>query len=251
MRRLVSIVVLCAAAAACGAGRSSSSTDPTSETGPAGPPGPPGPKGDKGDKGDKGNKGDTGDAGSKGDPGAPGVQGAKGDPGPQGAKGDPGPQGPKGDPGPQGPPGSIASTLVVYSGATTDSTPSSTVKRLRTIGTFTKANAASKIELLWNSHGTPTLPSTSTLGVCNFHLRVDDAQSPATDVCGTNTGCLGAVVGGGTSASRLEVPFSTADIFTGLAAGTHTLSLWGRGGGVSSCMENPGNFTRTVVVKEF
>src|SRR6266852_6131950 len=221
MRRLVSIVLLCAAAAACGAGRSSSSSDPTAETGPAGPPGPPGPKGDKGDKGDVGPAGPAG------------------------------PAGPTGPTGPAGPSGVLGSTLVVYSGVTSDSSPANTPKRLRTIGTFTKAAAASKIELIWNSHATANLTATASLGFCNFHIRVDDVQSPATDVCGPNAGCLGAIVGGGSSSTGLQIPVSTGDIFTGLAAGPHTLSLWERGGGVSSCVENPGNYTRSVVVKEF
>ena len=154
-----------------------------------------------------------------------------------GCKGDAGPVGPKGDPGQTGqtgPTGVIATTVVVYSTTTTDATPG-TAKEVRTFPSFTKANAGTKIQVVWNSH------VSANGGFCNFQVRVDGVQPSTND--------FGAVVSGATPTNFY--PVSTTNVTSGLAAGTHTLSLWIRGVGATSCTENPGNYERTITVTEY
>ena len=105
---------------------------------------------------------------------------------------------------------------------------------LRTFGTFTKHLATTDVVL---ELFTDVLGSGNTV---EFQLRVDGAaESPVNG---------GMIVDG----STLYLPASTKAIFKGLAAGTHTVSLWVRslGGGNVAVGENGQNIDRTVFIEE-
>jgi hypothetical protein len=156
----------------------------------------------------------------------------KGDMGPAGPAGA---TGPTGATGPGGPAAVIATTVVLYSGTTTDVAPS-TFKQIRTFTTFTKVSASTTVQVVWTSH------VSANGGYCNFHVRVDGNASPATD--------YGAVIAG--TDPNAYYPVSTTNVFTGLAAGSHALTLWDRGVGATSCTDNPGNYPdRRLVVTEY
>jgi hypothetical protein len=193
------------------------------QIGPAGPAGPPGPQGPQGVQG---LKGDTGPIGPQGPAGAPGPVG---------------PQGPAGEPGAAGPGATI--TTLSYSLTSIDSAPGITPKVLRTLGTFTKASAGTRIQLTWNSH-------VSGQGDwCTFHLRIDGVQSDTLDNCGRGGGCVGATIGPRDTGIQFAV--STTDVWSGLAAGVHTVTLWDRGVNATQCIENEGNFPHHVIVTEY
>jgi hypothetical protein len=136
--------------------------------------------------------------------------------------------------------------VISYSGTTTDSTPGVT-KQIRTLGAFTKLSAATDIRITWNSH------VSGTGNFCTFHVRVDGSQSnTVTDNCGAGAGCIGATIGGFSGMpSGVGFPVSTTDVFTGLAAGLHTLTLWDRGASATACVDNVGNFAKQVIVTEY
>ena len=96
-----------------------------------------------------------------------------------------------------------------------------------------KSSATTGIEIIWNSH------VTGSAGFCNFHIRVDGATAIP--------GYLGAVIQG----DNTYHPVSTTDIYTGLTAGSHAVTLWDRGVGATSCTDNPGNYTRQLIVIEY
>jgi hypothetical protein len=146
-------------------------------------------------------------------------------------KGDMGPAGPAGPTGPTGPAGVIATTVLFYSGETKDVAPSSTPKQLRTLPSFTKVLATTTVQVVWQSH-------VNGVGQCTFTIHVD----------GNVSGGYGATISG---VDSLEWhPVSTTDVFTGLAAGTHALTLWDRGLG-TSCTDNRFNYPNTMVVIEY
>jgi len=110
----------------------------------------------------------------------------------------------------------------------------------RTIGTFTKDSAASSVEITWNSDIVRRVNG----DFCTWHVRVDDNQSVAVDAGGGQTGRLGA-----TTTDSFVAPASTTDVFAGLSAGLHTVSLWLTGNGAATfpkCQENTGNGTPAV-----
>jgi len=102
------------------------------------------------------------------------------------------------------------------------------------IGTFTKSSATTGIEVVWNSHVTG-----SGGGYCSFHIRVDGVESVPNNLGPTIT------------SNGDYYPISTTDIFTGLAAGTHTITVWDRGLSSTLCWDNPGNYPHTVIVTEY
>ncbi len=177
--------------------------------------------------------------------GGPGPLGAPGPTGPAGTAGPTGPQGPAGPAGatgPQGPPGVIAVTPIFYSGQTTDATPTLAFKQLRVLGTFTKVAPTTNVQVTWNSHVFMT--ATAASQDCAFQIRIDG--NPA------NAANYGAVLIAAATGSAFA-PVSTTDIFTGLGAASHTITLWEQtnGAGSTTCGDNSGNFTRQVVVAEF
>ena len=154
-------------------------------------------------------------------------------------KGDMGPAGPAG---PTGPSGVITTTVVLYLGTTVDGAPSTTFTSLRTLGTFSKGSATTKVQVVWNGHVTGNVAG-PTDGYCTFQVRVDGNASTATSY-------PGATIGGAVGQTPYLIA-STTDIFTGLAAGTHTLTLWDRGIRMTSCTDNPGDFDHWVIVTEY
>ena len=127
-------------------------------------------------------------------------------------------------------------TQILYSGATT-ATSSFTPSLLLTPGTFSKVSAATAITATWISHVSGGAGNGSAF--CQFELRIDN-----TVPTGTTAGAGGAV----TYAQHQAV--TLIGRWTGLATGSHTVSIWLRGSGVS-CTENLGNFERQVYVVEF
>lgn len=127
-------------------------------------------------------------------------------------------------------------TTLSYSGQTTG-TVSNTFTELRSIGTFTKQYAATDIRLVWLSQaggdGTSTFSS-----ACNFQPRVDGSE-------GGNG--YGAVV----SSMGEEMPVTVVQTYSGLAAGSHTVTLWARHSPwTGSCFDNLGDYTRKVYIEE-
>lgn len=148
--------------------------------------------------------------------------------GPAGPAGAPGPTGTPGPTGAAGAAGAIRTTQLNYTGETTSSV-SFTYQRVRDLGTFTKDQAGSVINLYWQSH------ISANGSFCLYQLRVDG--NPSDPASGE------AVV------YAPEAPVYVRARFTGLAAGPHTVSLWLEGSAMS-CTDNKGSFTRQVFVEE-
>lgn len=127
---------------------------------------------------------------------------------------------------------SVIRNVITYSTGVEDTSISSTREQLRVIGSFTKNFANTDVQVVWNSH------VAASGGSCSFHIRVDGAASPSSD--------LGATTSGGD-----YDPVSTTNVFPGLGTGTHQITVWVRGVGATSCFENPGNFSHHVVVTEY
>lgn len=118
---------------------------------------------------------------------------------------------------------------------------STTATKLNTTATshsFTKANANTKIEVTVNSRFAAGTFTTAT-GI-SFEIRINDA---ATKYVG-NTGAI-------TTSGGNEF-ISMYAVFTGLAAGTHTVSLWAKtnAGTSSSVLADPGCWGGSIIVKE-
>ena len=125
-------------------------------------------------------------------------------------------------------------TILLYNG-TTASTPTD-FEKARDIGDVTKVHADTTLRLRLNSHATLS-GGTS----CAYQLRVDDLNA------------AGEVLFDGSETiinDTLRTPLTNESYFDGLAAGTYTISLWVRGAGGPTCTDNPGNFTRMVIVEE-
>lgn len=108
----------------------------------------------------------------------------------------------------------------------------------RTFGTFTKHRAETDIVL--ELHTDILVNGVSA----QFQLRIDDASDAA-----TNGGML---VRGVAGAAPFNDSASTKAVFKGLAAGSHTVTLWVRSldGGNVAVSENDANVDRTVFIEE-
>jgi hypothetical protein len=118
-------------------------------------------------------------------------------------------------------------------------TASTTASELAT-GThsFTKANASTKIEVTVNSRfAAGTFASASGI---QFEIRVDGVAT-------TYVGNVGTI----TTSGATEF-ISMYAVFTGLAAGTHTVSLWAKtnAGTSAGVMADPGGWGGKIIVKE-
>jgi len=129
-------------------------------------------------------------------------------------------------------------TRLHYDGTNTDSTVTTNYEQLRAVGSFTKAFANSRIELTWIGHATVN----GTF--CEHQLRIDGAKDT-----GSTSTSFEPASGGSAIVYSAEAPISVSAIFGGLTAGTHTVSIWLRGG-ATSCTLNTGNFGQTVLVRE-
>ena len=129
-------------------------------------------------------------------------------------------------------------TTLSYSGGTTKNSVNTSWVEMRVLGTFTKLEDDTDIQLTWFSH-----VSTSSGDYCNFQPRIDGVA--------TGNGAGAVVSTGWDGATPVAVPQS----YSGLSAGTHTVSLWVRGHGFTvSCMENQTtsstNYTAKVYIEE-
>jgi hypothetical protein len=127
----------------------------------------------------------------------------------------------------------------------TDGSDTSSVKAsyslLRTMGGFSKASPNSTILLTWNTH-VDAVGEPGTF--CDFQLRVD--AKPDTDRDGGGGRAVVYVPSGSGGGSS---PVTVSALFGRLGAGSHTASVWVRGT-ARECMENYGNFPRTIIVEE-
>jgi hypothetical protein len=215
-------------------------------SGLVGPQGPAGMAGAAGATGAAGPQGPAGPTGPTGDTGATGLQGPAGPAGPTGATGA------TGATGPQGPPGApfTASITAVPEpnnvGVTAGTFPNFTnvIQTGSGLGTFTKNSAGSTIlaQIQTRIFFQPAL-TTSSMS-CFLQVRVDGAVSTGTTASDPEY----AVVGPQNS----EVGVSFTGVFSGLAAGTHTLQLWSACvGATPQVSPNPGGFNETAIVLEF
>lgn len=163
--------------------------------------------------------------------------------GPRGARGPRGRLGPTGPTGPAGPAGASGlRTILTFSEGneiTFNATNSQTFVKVRDVGTFSKSTAGSTVRLTLIDHGTRT--GTSPYALCAWQLRIDDLNAAG----GGDLDGYEAITG-----SASPVPLFTQSYFEGVAAGTHTVSLWTRSTDGDTCFNNPGNFARKVVVEE-
>jgi hypothetical protein len=185
---------------------------------------------------------DTGAAGPTGPTGPAGVDGAQGPqgtPGPAGPQGTPGPAGPQGPTGPQGLAGaSVYSTFfpTCFTGIAGPIT--TTYESAGTLGTFNKAAAETNIELTYMGH----VRVDAVSNVVEFQFRVDDAPPLGNMPSG--------LLFSPQAAQFTYTPMHA--VFTGLAAGTHTVTLWIRiiNGTASDASVNPGCFNVIMYVRE-
>lgn len=130
------------------------------------------------------------------------------------------------------------SSVLTYSGSTS-ATPSfpPTFTSFRTVGTFTKLSASTDIHATLLSH----MDNTGTVGTfCQFQLRIDNLMPD-----GGLPSYGGGAVGYGDAQSYVD-----SGHWTGLGAGTHTVSIWLRGNSGGLCYDNFGNFGRQVLIEE-
>ena len=201
---------------------------PTGATGPAGV-GPAGPTGAQGVRGATGPTGPTGTAGTRG---------ATGPTGPTGTAGTRGATGPTGPTGLTGPSPVTNVNVLTYSDSRDEGTPILSYEPFRTVGTFTKTSASTRIKLTWVSHVHVFATVTDTS--CDWGLFIDGNQ-------GFNSN-RAVVFTDETGAEHQAV--SVTGIYFNIPAGLHTVSLQVRGSAFS-CHENFANFTRHVIVEEF
>lgn len=121
-------------------------------------------------------------------------------------------------------------TRLTYSNQLTDNTISTTYELFRTVGSFTKVDASTQVELEWHTH-------VSVSGTfCDWQLRIDGLQpSGQTD---------GRIV-----SYAAEAPGSAKQVFSGLSAASHTVHIYVRGS-ATSCIENFGSFSSSLFVEE-
>jgi hypothetical protein len=162
--------------------------------------------------------------------------GATGPAGPKGDAGAPGASGPAGATGAEGAPATTKRTVLTKDTGTTVVSPPAVWTQLETIGTFTKDAGDTVVRVTWTGN------ALHTALYCHFQLRIDGAAENGSTAT-TLAGATGAVVTltntGGTSGA----PFSSYSVWSGLAAGEHTVTVWlyGPGASTPNCQTNPGN----------
>ena len=113
--------------------------------------------------------------------------------------------------------------------------------RLRDLGTFAKAQAGSSVTLTWNTH----LDALGDPGsFCDFQLRVDGRPDAEQEGGGGR-----AVVYVPSNAVGGSAPVTVSVLFDRVGGGGHAVEVWIRGT-ARECMENYGNFPRSVLVEE-
>ena len=130
--------------------------------------------------------------------------------------------------------------IIYFDGASTASVGPPYVP-LRDLGPFTKAHAGSSVTLTWNTH-LDALGEPGTF--CDFQIRIDGKPDVARDGGG---GRAVVYVPAGQQAGSAAV--AVAALFGRVGTGSHTVSVWVRGS-ARECLENYGNFPRSVLVEE-
>jgi hypothetical protein len=173
-------------------------------------------------------------------------QGTRGSVGPRGAQGLQGPRGPQGlqgarglsgNPGAPGAPAVIASTRLNIDTAEATTTSTSFVQ-VENLGHFTKHQSKSVLQVTYD-----TQMSAPSGDYCFLQLRVDGLN---------DQGGSSATVGTGSEATEIDglAPATVFAVFTGVPAGTHTLSVWERSASGGACTENTGGWPRSAFVEE-
>lgn len=130
---------------------------------------------------------------------------------------------------------------IEYTDGSDTSSVGASYVQLRTMGGFSKASPNSALVLTWNTH-VDALGEPGTF--CDFQLRVDG--KPDTDRDGGGGRAVVYVPSGSSGGSS---PVTVAALFGRVGAGSHTASVWVRGT-ARECLENYGNFPRTIIVEE-
>lgn len=112
---------------------------------------------------------------------------------------------------------------------------------LRDLGTFPKVSATSTVLLGWSTH-VDAMGEPGTF--CDFQIRVDGKPDTEREGGGGR-----AVVYVPPSSTGGSSPVAVSTLFGRVGAGHHTVSIWVRGT-ARECLENYGNFPRTVIVEE-
>jgi len=157
--------------------------------------------------------------------------------GPRGSTGPQGIQGRQGIPGSAGAPAVIARTRldVANAEATTSST---SFTQVETLGQFTKQQSNTVLQITYDTEiGAPSGD------YCFVQLRVDGLNDEQGSSTTQGTGSEAGEIDGNTTATVFAV-------FTGVPAGTHTLSVWERSASGGTCSENTGGWPRSAFVEE-
>jgi hypothetical protein len=126
-------------------------------------------------------------------------------------------------------------TQILYGGVTNLAPPgASGAIFMRNLGTFTKAVAASVVDVTWHGHVRQTGTPGSTF--CQYQLRVDDTL-PTGIVSGDGFGVV---------QFGADAPATLTSRWSGLVAGSHTVSLWLLGT-ATTCTVNFGGFSQQQV----
>jgi hypothetical protein len=131
--------------------------------------------------------------------------------------------------------------LIQYTEGSDTSSVTARYAPLRNLGSFSKNSATSTVLLTWNTH-VDAMGEPGTF--CDFQIRVDGR--PDTDREG---GGGRAVVYVPPSSAGGSSPVTVSTLFGRVGAGNHTASVWVRGT-ARECLENYGNFPRSVIVEE-
>lgn len=164
-----------------------------------------------------------------------------------------GPTGPAGSTGPTGPSG----TLQISQGETPQTYILTTIdaqihKAVEFPLLVTKSSATSVLKVTASGH-LAILNDSSTGASCSVQVRLNGADSQGSSSATFNSAPHGtATVSSADIAANTAITeqFSTTAIFTGLAAGTYTVSLWLRAHAITSCMLNAGVFRSYYIVEE-
>ena len=130
---------------------------------------------------------------------------------------------------------------IEYADGASSNTLTSSYHRLRTLGSFSKANPTSAVLLTWNTH-VDALGEPGTF--CDFQLRIDGRPDVETEGGGGR-----AVVYVPAQSAGGSSPVTVSALFGRVGAGQHTVGLHVRGT-ARECLENYGNFPRSVIIEE-
>jgi hypothetical protein len=129
-------------------------------------------------------------------------------------------------------------TRILYDGSSGDTTVGLDYELHRAVGSFTKVSDGTAVILDWNAHA-----DKAASGFCEFQLRIDGYNDNGDDSTAFEN------AGGGAVVFAANDVISAKALFTGLAAGEHSVEIWLRGN-ASNCNLNSGDFGQTIIVTE-